>query len=240
VLTLPVSEVLRATPRTRRIRLALGTQSFPFHAGQAVLLTVDEGRPARPYSIASAPAEAMRDGQLELLVRADEGGRDQAGEHVGLEGLPRAGQHVRIEGPIGRFTTPVLAPGQSVMIAAGGTGIAPLRAMLHDLLGRADAPAITLLYSARAGDEFAYLDELQALETRGALRLWLTVSRDDQTWIGRRGRVDQALLHETLPTGPDALVGLLCGPLGFVRDVRAALLDLGVPDAQIKREQYHP
>jgi hypothetical protein len=38
VLTLSVSEVLRTTPRTRRIRLALHGQPFPYLAGQAVLV----------------------------------------------------------------------------------------------------------------------------------------------------------------------------------------------------------
>lgn len=235
---LSVSEVLRTTPRTRRIRLALGDQPFPYRAGQAVLVTVGESVPPRPYSIASTPADTASDGMLDLLVRADEAA-DIGPEHdAPVTSLPHVGQRVRVEGPFGRFTTPVVAPGQAVLVAAGGTGIAPLRPMLRELVARPEPPPITVVYSGRAADEFAYLDELQALASRGALRLLLTVSRGDQQWRGRHGRIDRALLHEALPAAPVAVIGLLCGPSGFVRDVREALLALGVPDGQILREQY--
>ena len=238
VIILPVSAVLRTTPRTRRIRLALGDQPFAYLAGQAVLVTIDEHLPPRPYSIASTPEDTARDGVLELLVRADEADADDAGRGTLGAGLPQVGQRVRVEGPFGRFTTPVIAPGQAVLAAAGGTGIAPLRPMLRELLARPEPPPLTLIYSVRTADEFAYLDELRSLAAHGRIRLVLTVSRSDQAWSGRHGRVDAALLREALPSAPAAVVSLLCGPPEFVRDLREALLTLGVPDAQIRREQY--
>lgn len=233
MLTLSVSEVLRTTPRTRRIRLALHGQPFPYLAGQAVLVGFDGASPPRPYSIASTPAETSRDGLIELLVRVDEDGPgDLHADEV------RAGQAVQVEGPFGRFTTPSVVPGQAVLVVAGGTGIAPLRPMMHELLAQPEPPPITLLYSVRAADEFAYLDELEEMAASGAIRLMPTVSRGDRAWPGRHGRIGEALLREVLPVSPEAVVGLVCGPPDFVRDVRAALLRLGVPDAQIRREQY--
>jgi NAD(P)H-flavin reductase len=235
VIILPVSEVLRTTPRTRRIRLALGDQPFPYRAGQAVLVTPDEGLPPRPYSIASTPADTARDGVIDLLVRVDDAG--EGGTSLDTR-LPQVGQQMRVEGPFGRFTTPDIAPGQAVLVAAGGTGIAPLRPMLRELLDRSGLPPITVVYSVRGAEEFAYLDELQSSAALGQLQLVLTVTRGDQTWRGRHGRVDEALLRDSLPSSPAAVVSLVCGPPEFVRDVRGALLALGVPDTQVLREQY--
>ncbi|MBM3780331.1 MAG: FAD-dependent oxidoreductase [Acidobacteria bacterium] len=238
VLTLPVSEVLRATPRILCIRLSLGDHPFPYLAGQAVRITVGEGLPARHYSIASTPADTARSGLIELLIRADDSGTAGLGHDASGTDLLHVGQRVRVEGPFGHFTTPAVDPGHAVLVAAGGTGIAPLRPMLRELVNCAEPRPITVVYSVRAADEFAYVDELQSLESRGALRLVLTVSRDDRRWEGRQGRVDHVLLRQALPAAPAAVVSLVCGPIDFVRDVRAALLTLGVPDAQILRERY--
>ena len=82
LLTLAIREVLPATPRARIVRIELDGAAFDYVAGQAVLVGA-AGGPKRPYSVASAPEEARREGCLELLVGVDASG--MPGPHLPLE-----------------------------------------------------------------------------------------------------------------------------------------------------------
>ncbi len=231
VLTLPIREVVHATPRARIVRLDLDGQDFEFTAGQAVRVGVPGGEQRRPYSIASAPEDARRSRVLELLVGVDAEGR--AGEHLPLE--PGAG--IEVEGPIGTFTFPAHPSARRIVFVAGGTGIAPLRAMLrHVIAGETGVRHIGLLYSARTPDEFAYADEFRGLAARGIIELRQHVTRGGETaWTGERGRIGRDALA-SLVHGDDTLC-FVCGPATMVDDIPRLLTDLGVPREKIRIEE---
>ena len=168
---LALHEVLPATPRARIVRLDLGTLSFPYFAGQAVLIASRADEQRKPYSIAGSPEDASRDRCLELLVGIDANG--SPGTHLTLE----AGTPVDVEGPVGRFTFPLSPEEDRFVFIAGGTGIAPLRAMLRHAL-QTPHNRIGLFYSARTPGEFAYEGELQSLAREGRIELRQTVTRD--------------------------------------------------------------
>ena len=98
-------------------------------------------------------------GSLELLV-----GRRRDGEPGRTCTLDR-GALVDVEGPLGRFTFPRRPDERRFLFIAGGTGIAPLRAMLRHALS-VPHDGIGLLYSARTAGEFAYEDELRGAGRR--------------------------------------------------------------------------
>ncbi len=170
VLTLPIREVVPATPRARVVRIDLRGERFPYLPGQAVLLA-SHGRRPRPYSIAAAPEDTAREGCLELLVGVNAEG--SAGPHLVLT----PGSDVDIEGPLGRFTFPDQPSERRFVFIAGGTGIAPLRAMMRHALHLPHGQ-IGLLYSARTPAEFAYEEELRALARDGRIELKQTVTRE--------------------------------------------------------------
>jgi ferredoxin-NADP reductase len=231
VTTVTVQHVGHATPRTRVLRLDLGSARFPFTAGQAVMAGLHGSPLRKPYSIASAPGEVARSHAIELLVQLDETG----GPDPHLE-LATSGTALDLEGPFGTFALPS-SPDDTYLLVAGGTGIAPLRSMLFDALERLTRPRLSVLYSAREEREFAYRADLERLAAGGQIRLFLTVTRENGgTWAGRRGRIDRALLEAALPS-PDALC-LLCGPPSLVSDTRERLRELGVSDGAIVVEQY--
>jgi ferredoxin-NADP reductase len=212
------------------LRLDIGSSDFRFAAGQAVMAGLHGSPLKKPYSIASAPIEAERLGHIELLVQVD----DSGGPDPHLE-LATHGTALDIEGPFGSFTLPELDRGSHVVLVAGGTGIAPLRSMLIQVLQTSDAPVVHVVYSARTVDELAYRDELEQLEQQGRIRLALTVTRDPGAWSGRRGRIDRELLGSALST-PDTWC-MVCGPPALVSDVRATLAELHVPPARIGYER---
>jgi ferredoxin-NADP reductase len=121
---------------------------------------------------------------------------------------------------------------------AGGTGIAPVRAMLDHALRVHPLRTMSLLYSARRSDEFAFIEELRAHELAGRLELHQTVTRDDSiAWDGKRGRIGrahfEAVLHE-----PASTLCFVCGPSSLVSGSVGTLRELGVPDALIRTEDW--
>ena len=219
-----------ATPTTRIVRVALEGAPFPYRAGQAASIAVEPGEAPTPYSMASAPAETPATGYLEFLVKVD--GSSRFGARVSsLEpGLP-----LIMSPPIGRFTLPASASEHPLLFIAGGTGIAPLRSMLVELVNMGRRAGLALVYSARNPEEFAYLDELRALDDAGALALTLTLTGDAQDWRHARGRAGDR--HLAALATPETMA-FICGPPSMVTDIPEALVRLGLPREQIKTEDW--
>lgn len=184
-----------------------------------------------PYSIASAPSLGAA-GALELLVPAD-GAFGQSA----LDPETVLGAMLDVQGPLGSFGVPALAVAAPLLLVAGGTGIAPIRSVVLDRLDSGRPPVMTLVYSARTPDEFAFGDELLALLGRGVLDVHMTVTRDDApaSIATRAGRVNDALLQAALPS-PDAWC-MVCGPPGFVKSATESLRGIGVATERIVVER---
>ena len=230
MLTLPIRDILPATPRARVVRLDLGGHAFEYAAGQA-LLVASHGYPQpRPYSIAVAPEDVRRTGWLELLVGVDENGNP--GDHLTLEKDAR----VDTDGPLGTFTFPSDPEERRFVFVAGGTGIAPLRAMLRHALAIPHRE-VGLFYSARTPDEFAYEQEFVALAREGRLELRQTVTRTaGEAWAGARGRIRRADL-QPLVHDPATLC-FICGPPALIRQGSTLLQELGIAPARIRTEAW--
>ena len=233
VITAPLLRVVHATPRSRLLVFDLHDHPLTFSAGQAVLIGSQGAAERRPYSIASSPQRARETGELEVLVAVDDAG--QAGAH-----LPHLDARVliEIEGPVGTFIVPDDFTSTHVLLVAGGTGIAPLRAMTDHLLRSRPATRISLLYSARSHDEFAFIDELRQHAGKRRLELHQTVTRDEgSSWIGGRGRIGQAHFEAVLHDPGDTLC-FVCGPTSMVSEAVATLEALGVPPPLIRTEAW--
>jgi phenol hydroxylase P5 protein len=215
------------TPTTRRIRVGLNGAPFVYRAGQAAALATG-GEPT-PYSIASAPGETRRHGWLEFLVKVDGSSRFGAVAETLAEGAS-----IDLNGPAGEFTLERASHDAPLLFVAGGTGIAPMRAMVRDAVD-AGRRHVALVYSNRTPDEFAYLDELTQLASTGCLKLSLTLTGDAQDWTHARGRTGVSHLAELVLPGT---VAFICGPPAMLTDVPAALQALGVTPDRIVTESW--
>ncbi len=231
-MTLPIVDVQPATPRACIVRLDLGDHDFPYEAGQAVLVGMHGDAKRRPYSIAGSPDDARRERRLELLVGVE---RSATATHHSLRLDP--GATLDVEGPVGRFTFPTNPNQQRFTFIAGGTGIAPLRAMLRRALELPDRE-ISVLYSARTPEEFAYHDELAQLAHDGRIRLRQTVTRStgNGRWRGLLGRIGPAEL-QPIARDPQNLC-FICGPKALVDDTTRLLNELGAPRERIRIEEW--
>ena len=101
MITVPVRQIARATPRIRILNLDLRAVEFAFAAGQAVMLGLSGSPLRKPYSIASAPWEVMKSGVMQVLVQVE----DSGGLDPHLE-LASPGTLLDLEGPFGTFGLP--------------------------------------------------------------------------------------------------------------------------------------
>ena len=230
MLTLPLAQVDAASVRQRLLTIDISGHAFEYLAGQAVRIAPHGGADRRPYSIACSPERAAEMRAIQLLIAMEGGAED-------LD-WARRGALVDVDGPIGTFTFPASLDLPWVLFVAGGTGIAPVRAMLDHALRCHPSRNLSLLYSTRRSDEFAFVEELREHERRGKLELHQTVTRDESTsWGGRRGRIGrdhfEAVLHE-----PASTLCFVCGPPSLVSDSAATLQELGVPVGSIKTENW--
>ena len=110
--------------------------------------------------------------------------------------------------------------------------------MLQEMLGLPRPPAVTLLYSARKTDEFAFIDEFRALAREQTIELHQTVTREDTNdWQGGRGRIGRSEFEAALHS-PGATTCFVCGPHALVTETVAALTALGVPPGEVRTEQW--
>jgi len=229
---LRVSSVRTATPSSRFVRLDLGGALLPFRPGQSVTLGPRETSARVPYSIASAPEDAARDGSIEFLIKTESGGR--WGEN--FEPLGR-GAWLGVRGPSGAFVFPESPRERRFLFIAGGTGIAPLRSMIRHALAARVPGRMRLLYSARTPVDFAYLPELRGMAGRGEIELSLTATREmTPRWRGAGGRIIPPQL--ALLVDDPATLCFVCGPASMVDDVPPMLRKLGIEKGRILLEDW--
>jgi aromatic O-demethylase, reductase subunit len=229
-LTLPIRDVVPATPRARILRIDLQGNAFPYVPGQSVRVSAPGAEKKRTYSIAASPEDSASEHCVELLVGVDAEGR--AGE-IPLE----AGAPIDVDGPSGSFTFPLEPRAERFVFVAGGTGIAPLRSMMRHAL-HGPHRQIGLYYSARTPFEFAYEEEFLQLARDGRIELTQTVTRDAPTeqWAGKRGRIGREHLAP-LVHNPDTLC-FVCGPRAMVDEMPRLLEEMGIPRENIRVEEW--
>ncbi|ASW57483.1 oxidoreductase [Plantactinospora sp. KBS50] len=173
---------------------------------------------AHPFSLSAAPNEHF----LRLTIKV-------VGDHTErLRGL-RPGVRIFAEGPSGVFTAERRRRPRALLIA-GGSGIAPIRALLEEL------PAQTVvIYRARNEDELLFREELD----------WLAREREAQVWYVLGSRDDAGPRYLFTPKGMRELVDdirhrdvFLCGPSGLVNTSVRTLRRLRVPRRQIHLDPF--
>ena len=156
-----VTGAVAETPRAKTI--AFDVPGWPGHrAGQHldVRLTADDGYQAeRSYSIASAP-----DGtRVELtVVRIADG---EVSPYLTDDLQP--GDQIEVRGPVGGYFVWAPPDGGPLLLVAGGSGVAPLMAMIRLRAAAGSDVDTRLLLSSRGWDDIIYRDELKRLNGNG-------------------------------------------------------------------------
>jgi ferredoxin-NADP reductase len=235
-----VVEIRQETPTVKS--LVLDLPDWTTHqAGQHVdvRLTAEDGYQAqRSYSIASAP----EDEHLMLTVE-----RIDAGEvSPYLTEVLQLGYQVELRGPIGGYFVwnagDAQDDGPPLLLVAGGSGVAPLMAMIRHRANLNKNVPTTLLYSSRSFEDVIYREELDRLTANDtSLRVVHTLTRrQPENWTGYGRRIDQAMLAETAWQPAERPLAYTCGPTALVETVANRLLEIGYEPERIKTERFGP
>jgi ferredoxin-NADP reductase len=186
-----------------------------------IRLTAEDGyRAQRSYSVASAPD----DPQVEFFVeRLDDG---EVSTY--LADVVEPGDQLEVRGPIGGWfvwdgTTPALLVG-------GGSGVVPFLAMLRHArrLGRTDLLRVAV--SSRTLVELPYAMELM---DAGAL---IVLTREP---YGNRAAA-RLMGHELMSLWEPGGTAYVCGSASFAEAASQLLVEVGVPDHDIRVERFGP
>jgi ferredoxin-NADP reductase len=236
-LTWRIGRLVEVRPETATARtLVLDIPGWPGHLpGQHVdvRLTAPDGYSVqRSYSIASAPDGA----RVELTVQ-----RVADGEvSPYLVDVLSVGDPVELRGPIGGWFVwrPVAA--EPVTLIAGGSGIAPLMAMVRTRRAASSMVPFRLLYSVRSPDDVLYADELrQRGRNDGGLDVSYLYTRDAPDGFARpAGRIGLADVNSHAWPAEFEPAAFVCGPTGFVETVADLLVALGHNPRRVKTERF--
>lgn len=227
VLTLKLIEKHRLAPDVMRLRLmpAHG-ESLNRLPGQYLDVLLPDGK-RRAFSIANAPHTGR---EIELHVRHVAGG--DFTRHVFADLEP--GAVLRVEGPLGTFV-PREDSERPLLFVAGGTGFAPVKALIEHFLHLGTRRTMTLYWGARNTQEL-YLRNLPEIWTTVApsLRFVPVISEDGHAT--RHGFVHEAVLEDH----PDlsAFDVYMSGPPALIDAGRRAFVVAGLPEDRLFYDSF--
>jgi len=202
-------------------------ESFSWQCGQYVDVMLP-GERRRSFSLANPPHDSAL---LELHVRRAPGG--EFSEQV-FRTL-KEGALLRIEGPLGQF---VYRPGaRPLLMIGGGTGYAPLKAMIRQVLETEASREVTLFWGARAKTDLYEDDWLRDLDAKHARFRYTAVLSEEQAGE----RYESGLVHEAVIRRVPGLAGFdiyAAGPPAMIDCVRTALPRQGADPERIYIDSF--
>ncbi|MEN3614641.1 ferredoxin reductase [Plantactinospora sp. ZYX-F-223] len=218
--------------------LVLEVPDWPGHLpGQHVdlRLTAEDGyQAARSYSV-SAPADGNR---IEVTVQRVPDG--EVSPYL-LDGLS-VGDQIEVRGPVGGYFVWRVTDPSPVLLVGGGSGIAPLMAMIRARREAESRTPFRLIYSVRSERDVYFADELRrrARDDRGLDVAYVYTREVPEGLSAQAHRVAVADVNTHGWPAQLEPVNFVCGPTGFVEAVSDILVALGHEPRRIKTERFGP
>jgi len=199
------------------------------------LLPPQGGWLARAYSIGNAPRE---DGSVELQVRRVPGGRmsEWLFEHL------REGDIAQALGPLGHFTMRS-APDTPIVFVAGGTGFAPIKAMIEQQLALDPNKDMLLFWGVGARQDLYEMDVLTAwAQNDTGMRITVAVSHGSlPERLPERIKAISGDLAQAISSSGTEFFGhdvYVAGPPAMMPNVVEALSGQGVDRDHIRIDSF--
>jgi len=224
-----VETMVRFTDDTMRLRLKLPAAArLQFLAGQYIDILLPDGK-RRAFSIASPPSEKEF---IELHVKHVDGGGFTG--HVFTDMQPK--DILRFEGPLGTFFFRRSSERPAVLVG-GGTGFAPLKAMVEELIHAGDERPLELFWGTRTAEDLYAVELIRNWqEQHPALNFVPVIGEPEPDWQGETGFVHEAVLrrHPDL-SGWDVYMS---GPPAMIHAARPAFIAAGVPENRLFYDSF--
>lgn len=215
-----VMELTLKLPTSERLR---------FFPGQYIDILLKDGT-RRGFSLANAP---FNDQLLELHVRHVPNGKFTS--YVFNEMQEKA--LMRIEGPLGGFY--IHDSERPLILMGGGTGFAPLKSMLEQLMEAGLTRPVYLYWGVRAKADL-YMDAvIRSWAARHPLLSYvpvLSAPKVEDAWQGRTGYVHAAVAADFADlSGFDVYMS---GPPPMIEAAKPVFLAQGLPDNQLYSDAF--
>lgn len=233
IVEMVVETVTMELPDTKTLRLKWPEDyDVPFKTGQFITVYwPDTPKYKRAYSLSSC---VLDEGFFEVTVKKD----GKMGTRI--VDWAKEGDTLLVIPPTGRFL-PVYEPEKHLICIAGGSGVTPFRGFAREATRTKQDTKITVLYSVRTTDDIIFNEEFRALEAENPnFKFLVTCTRlpEDDSWPGRRGRIDSAWIQDQVVDLPNT-VFYACGPTALVEATeRLVRDDMGLPKEQIRLEKW--
>ncbi|WP_405059303.1 globin domain-containing protein [Kribbella sp. NBC_01505] len=229
------AEVVTAERRTMDLTLLTvrPRSPFRFRPGQSVSMEIPQRpRQWRYFSPANAPRV---DGSIDLHVQQIDGGQVSPAVVRSL----KAGDTVKLGSPVGERLTRREGDRRELLLVAGGTGLAPLLAVLEQIdqewQRAGDGPLVQLLHGVRMPWHLYERPRLRELAGERAWFDYTEVVSDDPSYPGMRGKVGTVAARQLL-YGRTAMV---CGGPQMVAHTLEQLAAAGMQPEHIKYEHFY-
>lgn len=229
-LTGHISELTRHSPSTVGFTVTLDNRDdLEFLPGQYVNIRVPGSEETRSYSFSSGPT----DDTVSFLVKITPGGLMS----TYLQDTAQVGDELTLTGPMGSFF--LREPLDPLLLLAGGTGLAPILAILRTLADDEllDVP-VRLIYGANTPDDLVHLEDLDAFRDKLPDFDYHTVLSDPASGHDRLGFVTDHMPAEFHHDGECDIY--LCGPPPMVKGVQSHLSDNGIDPLHFYFEKFAP
>jgi NAD(P)H-flavin reductase len=227
-----IIEIIDESPIVKRFLLRLvNVFKFEFSPGQFVIVDfpdIEHEYPYRSYSIAST---TKRHKVIELCVVLKENGAATPG----LFKDSRVGDRLTVSEPQGKFVLPKELD-RDICFICTGTGIAPFRSMILDVLEKGlPHKNIYLIFGNRTEEDILYREEFERLD-RDVPHFHFIPTLSRQDWEGETGYV-HPIYTKLFDDKRDAYF-YICGWTKMVREAKNNLKAMGYDRRSIKIETY--
>lgn len=230
--TAEITDIRRLTPEVRGVGLRLvDPASMRFTAGQFVNVEVPGSALVRTFSMANPPSDS---GHIDLVIRMLPGGAFSSL----LEHRLEPGDRLRLYGPFGQLK--VRLSHRSILMVAGGSGLAPILSMVADLADRHNTRPVTVFFGARSAADLYHLDRLEAVRERmPCLEIVLALSDSvPPGWFGETGLVTDVVARRFPRL--DGYDAYLCGPPAMIDSAVELITARGVRPRNVYFDAFVP
>ena len=211
-----------------------GDRIQAWQPGQYVMVTIDQTDDHHPFSISRIFTEASGEelsGQAEITFKVFGNFTEK------FSGLQK-GDQIYLAGPYGSANKMVEYRKHDLVFIAGGIGITPFRAMIHQLLESGDRRNLYLFYCVSDIGYFAFDEELQQLANRYQNFEYIKMcARPTEDEAILEGYISDTIIQERV--GDLAKQSyVVCGPDAMLAAVNVMLRFNNVPRYQIHKEEF--
>ena len=216
-----ITNVIRLTEMEKLFHVRLvddvDRARFTFRPGQFVMVEVP-GYGEIPVSISSSPSNK---GFIELCIR-------QAGTVTGALHRARRGAKIGIRGPFGSYFPLERMKEKSILLIAGGLGLAPLRAPIYYVTeNRSEFKDVHILYGTKSPEQLLFDYQYESWRRIDDVNIEIIVEEPDDAWTGPVGMLTKLL--DGVQVDADETYAIVCGPPVMFKFVCTQLNRMGIP-----------